>query len=181
MVFAPSQWRYAKFHRGLRAGNAPRGHEEIAGGRTTEIRRRFRRRVDDGEAAVARRFTSQPAVAAGLPPGRLQLAIRMRQRPVEAVSTRVELHAHLEGERPAGGVVGAVGGPPVREIVGVVLRFEQVDHVRTKRLRRLTIRERGISAGDGELVVARWTEMPSDERAMNFVAVGKSGWSAGRM
>ena len=60
------------------------------------------------------------------------------ERPVEGVQHAIELHAHLEGERPAGVVVGRHRRPArIRDVVGVLLRLEHVEHVRPERLRRL--------------------------------------------
>ena len=46
------------------------------------------------------------------------------------------MDAHLEGEGPAGGVVGPVGrAAGVGEVVGVVLRLEHVEDLRAEGLR----------------------------------------------
>ena len=54
----------------------------------------------------------------------------------EGFGVAVEVDAHLEGEGPAGGVIGPVGrAAGVGEVVGVVLRLEHVEHLRAEGLR----------------------------------------------
>ena len=54
----------------------------------------------------------------------------------EGLGVAIEVDAHLEGEGPAGGVIGPVGrAAGIGEVVGVVLRLEHVEHLRAECLR----------------------------------------------
>ena len=60
------------------------------------------------------------------------------ERAVECLEHAIELHAHLERQRPAGVVVRRHRRPArVGDVVRVLLRLEHVEHVRAERLRRL--------------------------------------------
>ena len=67
----------------------------------------------------------------------------------------------------------------------MILRLEHVEDVRPERLRRLDdvgTRRIGLARRPGTPRVARCTVMPVLISVLtNFVAVRKSGWSAGRM
>jgi hypothetical protein len=60
----------------------------------------------------------------------------LSERPFERVENAIELHAHLERERPAGVVVRRRRRRAgVRNDVRMILRLEHVEHVRPERLR----------------------------------------------
>src|SRR5688572_978853 len=72
-------------------------------------------------------------------------ATRWRRNPIdglqgafETVEDAIELHAHLECERPTGAVIRRRRGTAwVRNVVRIVLWLEHIEHVRTEGLRRL--------------------------------------------
>src|SRR5271166_4588389 len=58
------------------------------------------------------------------------------KRSVEWIEDAVELHAHLIGERVAGNVVGRNRrAARITKIVGMILRLEHIEDMRTERLR----------------------------------------------
>jgi hypothetical protein len=60
------------------------------------------------------------------------------ERAVKAVEQAIELHTHLKRERPPGTVVGRRRrSTRVRDVIGMILRLEHVEHVRPERLRSL--------------------------------------------
>ena len=88
--------------------------------------------------ACAKTNAVAPWRAGDAPGGHAEFVGHALERPVEGLEDAVELHAHLEGERPAGAVVGRNRrAARVLEVVRMILRLEHVEHVRAKCLRRL--------------------------------------------
>ena len=146
--------------------------------------------VHGPERVVHRRVEEEAHGVLGVadPGGGRQLdrLLDLLERAVEAVENAVELHGHLERERPAGRCRRADRrAAGIGEIVGVVLRLEHVEHVGAERLgstsrRRsrpgTSCRRRRSRPSPGGPV----TPVPSSVLT-NFVAVRKSGWFAGMM
>ena len=67
--------------------------------------------------------------------GRGHNPIDSLEGPLDSVKDAIELHTHLEGERPPGAVIRRSRRTTgVRNVVGMVLGLEHVEHVRTKGL-----------------------------------------------
>ena len=105
--------------------------------------------------------------------------------PSNPSTSAVELHAHLVGERPAGHVVGRRRRRGAgREVVRVVLRLEHVEDVARNACADFTTYDPAgyFLPPTANADFARCTVTPVPMSVLtNFVAVRKSGWSAGRI
>ena len=90
----------------------------------------FEKAVDDDERivdAMIEQIASGFGDAGDQCRRRIHEAFDFDEGAVEAVENAIKFHAHLEGEGPAGAVVGRHGWTAgIEEIVGMVLRFEHV-------------------------------------------------------
>src|SRR5207245_6504318 len=58
------------------------------------------------------------------------------ERAIEALQHALKLHGHLKGKGPAGHIVRRRRrSAGIREVIRVILRLEEIEHVGTKRLR----------------------------------------------
>jgi hypothetical protein len=131
--------------------------------------------VDSDKGSVAAGV--QPAIFWGDPGYYLEFAERDAfEGTVEGVGDAVEFDAHRIGQCPAGGVIGWNGGTAgIGEIVRMVLRFEQVQHMGPEGLVGLDDIGAGgvLFAATVKGAVALETAIPLPIRAlMKRVAVG---------
>ena len=110
----------------------------------------FEQPIDDGKGVVLAVAEDKARSASGAGDGAshgLGEPVDLLKGAIEAVQYTIELDAHLEGQCVAGVVVGALGrATGIGKVVGVVLRLEHIEDVRTEGLRRLDhIRTLGVA------------------------------------